>query len=133
MSDFTGIGMKSRREALGLSQNWLASTLGVHQVQIARWEAGERTPRTPEEINGLLERLEDEMARLTDELLDQARSQEGTNPVLEVCRTDEQFWAADEKARESALPAAFQRIAAARAATRLRVDRGVEPRIDLRA
>ena len=33
------------REAAGVSQQRLASELGVHRISVARWEAGDRQPR----------------------------------------------------------------------------------------
>ena len=45
--------LKNSRKALGLSQNKLASRLGVARITVAQWETGARSP-SPEVFKKLL-------------------------------------------------------------------------------
>lgn len=63
------IELKCRREALGLSRDALADTLGVAEKSITRWEFGKNPPRDWSWIDSAMTRLEDYRERLVEELI----------------------------------------------------------------
>ena len=63
------IELKCRREALGLSRDALADTLGVAEKSIPRWEFGKNPPRDWSWIDSAMTRLEDYRERLVEELI----------------------------------------------------------------
>ena len=115
--------MKTVRESLGLSSQWLADSLGVTLRQTRRWEDGQSPIR--EDVIALLHRLEAVMEELVDHLLDQVTDKYGVAsvedlddvrrddidwPTVKVPRIDADSWAVDEVV----LPASFHRAVAAR-------------------
>lgn len=111
----TPIELRARREALGLSQQQLATWLAVAQSTLAQWESGRRRiPGIRPELNVIEAILND----LVDELTQQGQ----TNPTLTTYRTDEQWWGADPAARDTGLPATLHRVATARAQAKLHKD-----------
>jgi|LSQX01.1.fsa_nt_gb DNA-binding transcriptional regulator YiaG len=109
------IELRARREALGLSQQQLATWLAVAQSTLAQWESGRRR------IPGIRAELNVIEAILND-LVDDLTRQGQTNPTLTTYRTDEQWWGADPTARDTRLPATLHRVATARAQAKLHKD-----------
>ena len=58
--------IKSKRLALGLSQENLAKQLGVKRITVTQWEAGRNTPRTK-----MLQEIAKALKCSTDDLLKQ--------------------------------------------------------------
>lgn len=118
----TPIGLRARREALGLTQGSLAELLLVQQASVSRWEGGDRA--VPGWLDEKLGDLEDAFAVLLDELAEQIEHASALHNLAEVqivtYAEDEAFWAADARAREGHWPAVLHRIAAAHAAWELR-------------
>lgn len=110
-----GIEIRSRREALGMSQDELATHLGITQGTLSRWETGTRTPRDPTGIIAQLNALQDAHHDLTHTLTHAADGQD--DPVLLTTHpTTESLWQADPTARAQRLPASLHRAATATAA-----------------
>lgn len=61
--------LQARREALGLAQIDVAALLGIHQVNISRWETGTSTPRH-DVLTPAYDALEDTLDALTTALAD---------------------------------------------------------------
>ena len=59
--ELTGAELRSRREALGLSQVAIAERLGVPQATISRWETGRHPIERGEILRLALDRLADEL------------------------------------------------------------------------
>lgn len=126
--------IRARREAVGLSQADAARAIGLmatpprplKQVSWSRWETGTHAPRDWAEIDSALGWLEDRSAALRDAAIASAADAAGSggaDPVaVETYATDRDFWAADTRASELLLPAAFHRAATARAAAVLRAE-----------
>lgn len=114
----TAIELRARREALGLSQQQLATWLAVAQSTLAQWESGRRRiPGIRPELNVI--------EAILDDLIDNLTHQGQTSPILTTYLTDEHWWTTDPRAKNTKLPAALHRVAAARAQTRLHSD-GIE-------
>lgn len=110
-----GIEIRSRREALGMSQDELATHLGITQGTLSRWETGTRTPRDPTSIIAQLNALQDAHHDLARALTTAATTQD--DPVLLTTHTTtESLWQADPTARAQRLPASLHRAATATAA-----------------
>ena len=58
--------IKSKRLALGLSQENLAKQLGVERITVTQWEAGRNTPKTK-----MLQEIAKALKCSTDDLLKQ--------------------------------------------------------------
>lgn len=58
----TGADLVVRREALGLSQSWVAQQVGVQERTACHWEAGELT--IPADVEILLGRIEEQTEEL---------------------------------------------------------------------
>ena len=65
----TPIGLRCRREALGLSRADLAEILDVNEGVIRSWEIGKSKPRDPLGVHMALGALEDTALECLDELL----------------------------------------------------------------
>ncbi|MBA3019644.1 DUF1870 family protein [Propionicimonas sp.] len=110
----TAIELRARREALGLSQQQLASAIHVAQSTLAQWESGKRRiPGIRPELNVLEALVED----FIDDLVDQVNT--GGAESLRTYLADTDWWATDPVVNALALPAALHRVAAARAAAKL--------------
>jgi transcriptional regulator with XRE-family HTH domain len=57
------------RQALGLTQEALASALGVSSDTVSRWESGQSQPEAPQMLELALEALEIRIAMSDEELL----------------------------------------------------------------
>ncbi len=111
----TAIELRARREALGLSQQQLATWLAVAQSTLAQWESGRRRiPGIRPELN-IIETI-------LDDLIDNLTHQGQTSPTLTTYLTDEHWWNTNPRAKQIKLPAALHRVAAARAQANLRND-----------
>lgn len=128
---FTPIGLRARREALGLTQADLARVLGVSALTLHRWEAGQRAPVDHDQVEQMLVSLEAFMGDIVQALCDSAERQadDEREASIHVFRDDQQWHAVDALAAEHGLPVSFYRIAAARAAATLRENLGVTVRI----
>lgn len=62
--------IKSKRLALGLSQENLAKQLGVKRITVTQWEAGRNTPKTK-----MLQEIAKALKCSTDDLLKQEQVQ----------------------------------------------------------
>lgn len=65
----TPVGLRCRREALGMSRADLAKVLKVNEGVIRSWEIGKSEPRDPLSVHMILGNLEDESLECLDELL----------------------------------------------------------------
>lgn len=74
----TPIGLRCRREALGLSRADLAEIFDVNEGVIRSWEIGKSEPRDPLSIHMTLGNLEDTALECLDELLAPADDQDET-------------------------------------------------------
>ena len=72
MYPLTSIGIRTRREGLGLSRRELAEILDVKESGVRSWEIGKTEPRDPMWLHMILGGLEDEMMNLVDDLTDPA-------------------------------------------------------------
>lgn len=112
--------LRTRRQALGLSQEEFARLAGVGQATISQWEAGARTPRDPNSIHVLLCVLEDAHAELIDQIAELAEHASAVRDLprvtLRTYASDADYWANDARAREAGLPSALHRTATAHAA-----------------
>lgn len=70
----TGTEYQARREALGLSQGELATYIGVHQVNLSRWESGTTKPRNTTILDAL-NTLENALAGLEAKYIKAATAQ----------------------------------------------------------
>ena len=113
-----GVGLRSRREALGLPQAVLARLLGVSQNVVSSWEQTTRTPRDPVGVHMRVAELEEVMEDLIAQIV--ADVTVGGDPVeLVTYATDEAWWAASSGAGRAGLPVQLHRVATARAAVEL--------------
>lgn len=60
----TGVELRARRKALGLSQGRLAKRLGVSSNTVARWERGELTIGRPEMVGMSLDQIAREVSKV---------------------------------------------------------------------
>lgn len=118
----TGVEIRSRREALGLSQAQLAELLDVAQMTISRWERGTREPSESAAQHastqlGYWSGLADAIEAATLDRLRAAEAKSTGEDVLEVPTflDDDTFHAADPTGRQIAAPASLHRIATVRA------------------
>ena len=65
----TPVGLRCRREALGMSRADLAKVLKVNEGVIRSWEINKSEPRDPLSVHMILGNLEDEALECLDELL----------------------------------------------------------------
>lgn len=88
--------LKTIRENLGLSLQWLAQQAGVRLRSVEHWEAG-KSP-VPEDVAGLLTSLDEQLWQLVADYLAQVneiKAEEGRMPegiVLIRYKTDEDLW-----------------------------------------
>lgn len=133
------ISMKARREALGLSRDALADTLGVREQNVTRWEHGKNPPRDWTWIDSALTRLEDYRERLVEELVAETlrvRDESGAALLL-TYSTRGSFYRWHPEMEEpdlgdgvALIPVELHRSATAEAARRLRVVHGVSALIE---
>ena len=113
-----GVGLRSRREALGLPQAVLARLLGVSQNVVSSWEQATRTPRDPVGVHMRVAEVEEGLEDLVAQIV--ADVTVGGDPVeLVTYASDEDWWAASPGAERAGLPAQLHRVATARAAVEL--------------
>lgn len=106
------IELRARREALGLSQPALAGLLHVAPVCVSGWEDGTRS--IPGGLDVQLTEYEEIMEQLVDHAVEAIEHLDSDcTPVLRVCGSDSQLWAAIPAL--DGLPAAVHRVAMARA------------------
>lgn len=74
----TPVGLRCRREALGLSRADLAEIFDVNEGTIRSWEIGKSEPRDPLSIHMALGSLEDAALECLDELLSPIEDQDET-------------------------------------------------------
>ena len=74
----TPVGLRCRREALGMSRADLAKVLKVNEGVIRSWEIGKSEPRDPLSVHMILGNLEDESLECLDELLAPVEDQDET-------------------------------------------------------
>lgn len=96
----TPADIRVRREALGLTQAWIAERLGADDRAVRRWEAGQRP--IPEAVGDLLAEGEDHADGLVasvlvglNRLVDDVRAATGEDPEgvdVTVYETDEDLW-----------------------------------------
>jgi transcriptional regulator with XRE-family HTH domain len=108
------IEIVARRRALGLSQDDLATALGVSQMAVSRWETGSRAPRDPVGLAMQLGQMEDDLLQAVDETVTrlcamvESDDTPGASLVIEVGRDQP-----------------FAQVAAARAAVEVFAETGV--------
>ncbi len=113
-----GVGLRSRREALGLPQAVLARLLGVSQNVVSSWEQATRTPRDPVGVHMRVAEVEEGLEDLVAQIV--ADVTVGGDPVeLVTYASDEDWWAVSPGAERAGLPAQLHRVATARAAVEL--------------
>ena len=74
----TPVGLRCRREALGLTRADLAEIFDVNEGVIRSWEIGKSAPRDPLSVHMILGNLEDEALECLDELLAPIEDQDET-------------------------------------------------------
>lgn len=74
----TPVGLRCRREALGLTRADLAEIFGVNEGTVRSWEIGKSEPRDPLSIHMTLGNLEDAALECLDELLAPIEDQDET-------------------------------------------------------
>ena len=92
----TGAELKTLREALGLSAQWLADRAGVAQRTVSYWESG--TAAVPTDVEDLVNSLDLTLKRVVSEVVVQCRRQvrEHGAPedvTLRRYRSDADLWA----------------------------------------
>lgn len=118
MTTVEPVEWRSRREALGLSQDAYAAWIGTSQAAVSNWEHGRRSPRDPVSVHMRVSELEDILEDLIAQIV--ADAVVGDDVVeLVTYATDEDWWAASPGARRAGLPAQLHRVATARAAVEL--------------
>lgn len=109
------VELRTRREALGLSQRDLAQILDVAQSAVSQWELGSRSPREPDSILGDLAQLADRFTDILDETVGNLEDAQAKldSPSLRVTvyGSDETYWAADARAKTLQVPAVLHRHA----------------------
>ena len=133
------IEMKCRREALGLSRDALAATLGVAEKSVTRWEFGKNPPRDWTWIDEAMTVLEDYRERLVGELVEQTvQVHEESGAALLITYADRgsfYHWLPEMERPElgdgvAVIPVELHRSAVAEAARRLRVQHGLHALIE---
>ena len=133
------IEMKCRREALGLSRDALADTLDVREQNITRWEFGKNPPRDWGWIDTALTRLEDYREELVAGLVAETQQVHGASgAALMLTYSDRgsfSHWLPEMAEPDlgdgvAQIPVELHRSATAEAARRLRVEHGVQARIE---
>lgn len=133
------IELKCRREALGLSRDALADTLGVAEKSITRWEFGKNPPRDWSWIDSAMTRLEDYRERLVEELIAQTlrvHEQAGAALMLTYASRGSFYrWLPEMEEPDmgdgiEVIPVELHRAATAEAARRLRVSHGLQAVIE---
>ena len=74
----TPVGLRCRREALGMSRAGLAKVLRTNEGVIRSWEIGKSEPRDPLSVHMILGHLEDEALECLDDLLSPIEDQDET-------------------------------------------------------
>lgn len=74
----TPVGLRCRREALGMSRADLAKVLKTNEGVIRSWEIGKSEPRDPLSVHMILGNLEDDALECLDELLAPIEDQDET-------------------------------------------------------
>lgn len=124
--------LKTRREALGLTQEALAKRLGINQQAVGRWELGLRAPRDPASLELLFSAMEDAFLNLVDRYntIGEDEGDLTNSPEVEfqVYRNDKAFAAGEPDLWAAGISAAMHRMAVAQARLELIVD-GYEVRI----
>lgn len=112
----TPADLKVRREALGVSQTWLAERFGVQDRSVRRWEAGES--EIPDDLEKMLISYEELTDNFVDEVI--AMIEESTQaygePVgidLNAFATDSSLWSVYPDFEP--MPASWHRAVLARA------------------
>lgn len=118
MTTVEPVEWRSRREALGLSQDAYAAWIGTSQAAVSNWERGRRPPRDPVSVHMRVSELEDIMEDLIAQIVADVSVEVGP-VVLVTYATDAAWWAASPGAERAGLPAQLHRVAAARAAVEL--------------
>lgn len=111
----TPVGLRARRQALGLSQAEIAELLDVSQAAYAQWESGTRAPKDPVQVAADLATIEDTLTTRTQEVATAAKARarnEDTKTVTLIAYAT----------RSGGPDEALSRTAAARAAYQLRHD-----------
>lgn len=124
--------LKTRREALGLTQEALAKRLDANRQAVARWEVGMREPRDPVTLEILFSELEDAFLDLVGQyiMIGEDEGDLANSPEVEfrVYRNDEAFAIGEPDLWAAGISAAMHRMAVAQARLELIVD-GYEVRI----
>ena len=118
MTTVEPVEWRSRREALGLSQDAYAAWIGTSQAAVSNWEHGRRPPRDPVSVRMRVAELEDVMEDLIAQVVADVSVEVGP-VVLVTYATDAAWWAASPGAERAGLPAQLHRVATARAAVEL--------------
>lgn len=118
MTTVEPVEWRSRREALGLSQDAYAAWIGTSQAAVSNWEHGRRPPRDPVSVRMRVSELEDIMEDLIAQVVADVSVEVGP-VVLVTYATDAAWWAASPGAERAGLPAQLHRVATARAAVEL--------------
>ena len=130
---------KARREALGLSRDALAVTLGIREENVTRWEFGKNPPRDWSWIFRALTSLEDYRESLVAQMVDEAvtmHAESGSALLMSyVHRGSFYHWnpealEADGLEEVAQIPVELHRSACAEAARRLRVQHGIHALIE---
>jgi DNA-binding XRE family transcriptional regulator len=91
----TSADLKVRREALGISQDWLARQVGVQDRTVRRWEAGEfAIPADVWEVLEFGESMADEILEAVCEILQDLEEGAVDGIDLTVYPTSERLWRA---------------------------------------
>lgn len=109
--------IRTRRQALGLTQQELAGLAGVSQSAVSQWEASLRHPQDPRGLDERLTQLEEDLERLTTRIIRSASRVAGCI-TLTTYSDDATYWERVPGSRPR--PASMHRIATARAAATLK-------------
>lgn len=112
------IELRSRREALGLSQRDLAKQLGNAQNTVSQWEAGKRL--IPQDVERVLATLEKQVSLMIEQALSVLESNDADPIVLITHATDASLWAAHPEM--DGTPAVIHRVACARIAAEIHAE-----------
>lgn len=89
--------LKTLRESLGISAQWLADQAGVQRRTVQHWESGRST--VPADVAAMIERLDADFERMSDAAVEQAKAAKAEHGAPESVdlvryRTDAALWAA---------------------------------------